>query len=299
MDKEFLAAEEEWNAVPSVIISKQDPTQRYQHGESVETVDALTSTSGAIEYFRRHVNLPYYQQNIKTSIKQSRLRSCFNLLFGPPGLHPSLADDRDLLFSMALWQLDDSDLIQVQMLYTVYRQITHAQQNPPRYGAHWDDIGFQGTDPATDLRGAGCLGLVNMVYFTTTQKYRSIFLCIFSMSQHSLQNFPFCVMSLNMTRIALHALRSQFLNKPANHSGDIIAVFNDFYVGCFFAFATIWKQGHKTIEDSGVVIKDVEAYCCKNVTAVLRKLALCTDEQAIPTPTNSEPVDEFTNLERL
>ena len=32
MDKEFLAAEEEWNAVPSVIISKQDPTQRYQHG---------------------------------------------------------------------------------------------------------------------------------------------------------------------------------------------------------------------------------------------------------------------------
>ena len=29
--------------------------------------------------------------------------------------------------------------------------------DPPRYGGHWEEIGFQGTDPATDLRGVGMI----------------------------------------------------------------------------------------------------------------------------------------------
>jgi hypothetical protein len=30
----------------------------------------------------------------------------------------------------------------------------------PMYGNHWEEIGFQGTDPATDCRGSGMLGLI-------------------------------------------------------------------------------------------------------------------------------------------
>jgi hypothetical protein len=33
-----------------------------------------------------------------------------------------------------------------------------------RCGKHWDRIGFQGTDPATDFRGMGMLGLHCMLY---------------------------------------------------------------------------------------------------------------------------------------
>ena len=32
-------------------------------------------------------------------------------------------------------------------------------------GSHWQDIGFQATDPATDIRGAGMLGVLQMQYF--------------------------------------------------------------------------------------------------------------------------------------
>lgn len=33
-----------------------------------------------------------------------------------------------------------------------------------RYGPHWAALGFQGDDPATDLRGAGVLGLLQLLY---------------------------------------------------------------------------------------------------------------------------------------
>jgi hypothetical protein len=34
----------------------------------------------------------------------------------------------------------------------------------PRFGQHWGRIGFQGDDPATDLRGVGMLGLLQLLY---------------------------------------------------------------------------------------------------------------------------------------
>ena len=36
-----------------------------------------------------------------------------------------------------------------------------------RRGPHWKEIGFQGSDPSTDFRGAGLLGLQNLVDFAS------------------------------------------------------------------------------------------------------------------------------------
>lgn len=49
------------------------------------------------------------------------------------------------------------------MLRTIYRQLTSTTVDCPRYGSHWETIGFQGTDPSTDLRGVGILGLVQVM----------------------------------------------------------------------------------------------------------------------------------------
>lgn len=45
------------------------------------------------------------------------------------------------------------------MLYTIYTSLKHTDYCR-RYGNHWEDIGFQGTDPASDLRGTGMLGIL-------------------------------------------------------------------------------------------------------------------------------------------
>ena len=54
------------------------------------------------------------------------------------------------------------------MLRTIYRQLTSTRVDCPRYGEHWEAIGFQGTDPSTDLRGVGVLGLVTATYLAVT-----------------------------------------------------------------------------------------------------------------------------------
>jgi hypothetical protein len=49
------------------------------------------------------------------------------------------------------------------MLHVVY--LCAGKPGPvPRLGPHWADLGFQGEDPATDLRAAGVLGLLQLLF---------------------------------------------------------------------------------------------------------------------------------------
>lgn len=45
------------------------------------------------------------------------------------------------------------------MLFTIFTTLKNTDRCL-RYGQHWELIGFQGTDPATDLRGVGMLGIL-------------------------------------------------------------------------------------------------------------------------------------------
>ena len=55
---------------------------------------------------------------------------------------------------------------QYRLVYIVVLQLAAAAISPCkacRYGEHWALLGFQGSDPATDLRGAGMLGLLHLL----------------------------------------------------------------------------------------------------------------------------------------
>jgi len=53
-------------------------------------------------------------------------------------------------------------------LQTLFKLLTAGNSDCPRYGSHWERIGFQGNDPATDLRGVGLLGLLQPLFLVTT-----------------------------------------------------------------------------------------------------------------------------------
>ena len=55
------------------------------------------------------------------------------------------------------------------MLFSIYRAITGEITCPARFGPHWEVIGFQGDDPASDLRGTGILSLLQMLHFAARQ----------------------------------------------------------------------------------------------------------------------------------
>ncbi|XP_009333367.1 PREDICTED: ELMO domain-containing protein 3, partial [Pygoscelis adeliae] len=111
--------------------------------------------------------------------------------------------------------LDDNERVHMRILQTIYKRLTRSRLGCPRYGAHWEELGFQGADPGTDLRGTGMLGLMQMLYFVMDSRTLPLAQEIFKLSQHETQNFPFCIMSVNITRIVIQALREECLSRGA------------------------------------------------------------------------------------
>uniref|UniRef100_K1QQE3 ELMO domain-containing protein 3 n=1 Tax=Magallana gigas TaxID=29159 RepID=K1QQE3_MAGGI len=153
------------------------------------------------------------ENDTKKKVEYHGFSKLKHFLFGPPKLHRDLHDERDRIFCIAASVLENSDQIHVRSLQTIYRSLTGSRFDCPRYGNHWEEIGFQGRDPATDLRGVGLLGLLHLVYLLRDAKRHVLASEIYKLSLHPTQNFPFCVMSINLTRIALQALREGCLNK--------------------------------------------------------------------------------------
>eukprot|EP00798_Chlamydomonas_sp_ICE-L_P015734 gene15734-21856_t len=122
-----------------------------------------------------------------------------------------------------------------------------------RITTHWEDLGFQGQDPATDLRSCGILGLVHLYYLHHHSAHNAQLL--YSLSRSASQEFPLSIVSMNITKWTLQGL----LSGAANRSGSMVETSSHFYIGTFYTFYNIWLTGGKTMAQSGFVLKDVEA----------------------------------------
>mmetsp|Transcript_29983 Transcript_29983/g.26554 ORF Transcript_29983/g.26554 Transcript_29983/m.26554 type:complete len:96 (+) Transcript_29983:1096-1383(+) len=83
---------------------------------------------------------------------------------------------------------EDQDTIQRQALDYCYKELMPESQE--KYD--WCDIGFQNeTNPSSDFRGVGMLGVLQMVYFI--QYFKSTVMKIFKLSQQGpvLNRYPF------------------------------------------------------------------------------------------------------------
>jgi len=235
-----------------------------------------------------------HYSTLNLSEQSSRIRPCiqrngFSALcysFCNSKLHESLCAQRDFIFTLALVKFDNESDVCNRILISVYKGITRNKIDCPRYGRHWEQIGFQGADPSTDLRGCGMLGLVTLLHFITSKQTSTLSSIIYQLSQDEMQNFPFSVMSINVTRIALQVLREGKLNKECNRrlkssrkssryteEGDVpcvvYEVFQQMYVSVYTRIYNIWKNEYKTMADSGYVMKDVETAALKNSARIL------------------------------
>ncbi|XP_041757384.1 ELMO domain-containing protein 3 isoform X1 [Coregonus clupeaformis] len=282
---EVEQAREEWEALESiqpVVSEESSPTP-------------LISFNEALQHFQT-TDLGEVLKNIQPTIRRTGLAAITHFLFGPPRLHRELLEERDLVFAIAQCSLDNSQAVHMRVLQTIYKRLTGSKQDCPRFGTHWENVGFQGMDPATDLRGTGFLGLMHTLYLVMDPETLPLARDIYKLSQHPTQNFPFCVMSINMTRIALHALREESLSKECNRRQQVVGVLNEFYVATFLHLYQLWKSQQKTISDSGFVLKEVELFAKKNPKQMLRRLDVFLRERrsggaprASPDPTAQQP----------
>ncbi|XP_076317187.1 ELMO domain-containing protein 3-like isoform X3 [Tachypleus tridentatus] len=229
--------------------------------------------------FFKNKDMKEYLQSIKPVIRRNGLSSIIHWLVGPPKLKVELVPERNLVFAVAQCPLDDKEDVHMQIVQTIFKCLTGQKMDCPRYGSHWEQIGFQGNDPATDLRGTGLLGLLHLLYFILDSSTSQAAKKVYQISQDEIQNFPFCLMSINMTRIALEVLREELLNKECNQRNQVMIVVNEFYAGTFLHLYQTWKKHHKTIIDTGYVIKAVTDYVKKNVKTVIESTKDFKDEE--------------------
>uniref|UniRef100_A0A8I6ATS3 ELMO domain containing 3 n=1 Tax=Rattus norvegicus TaxID=10116 RepID=A0A8I6ATS3_RAT len=227
-----------------------------ESGVSSQQPGQFISFNEALEHFQT-VDLSSFKKRIQPTIQRTGLAALRHCLFGPPKLHQGLQEERDLVLTIAQCGLDSQNPTHGRVLQTIYKKLTGSKFDCALHGDHWEDLGFQGANPATDLRGTGFLALLHLLYLVMDSKTLLMAQEILRLSHHHIQQFPFCLMSVNITRIAIQALREECLSRECNRRRKVIPVVNSFYAATFLHLARMWRTQHNTILDSGFVLKEL------------------------------------------
>ncbi len=111
----------------------------------------------------------------------------------------------------------------------------------------WKDLGFQGTDPATDFRGVGIFGLEQLVYLANGVHGRKIY----EEAQYGPFWYSFSVVALNITNAICTLLKTNRLDKliystnDASDAGGLILL-NNLYVELMIIFHREWMASKPT-----------------------------------------------------
>ncbi|XP_041335065.1 ELMO domain-containing protein 3 isoform X2 [Pyrgilauda ruficollis] len=311
ISEEQRQAREEWEALEEI---------QSGLGGSSGAAPPPISFSEALQHFQS-AELSSSRGKVRAPGRRGILAALLRCLCGPPRLRPQLRGEQELALAMAQCALDDSERVHMRILQTIYRQLTRSRLGCPRYGAHWEELGFQdpaplaslghvpapqcpswtpklipGADPGTDLRGTGMLGLMQILFFVLDSRTLPLAREIFQLSQHETQNFPFCIMSVNITRIVIQALQEERLSRECNRRQQVIGVLNDLYAAAFLRLSRLWEQQHGTVANAAFFLKELELSTKKKPRQLLKSLeAYLSRSLQPPSPPSSSQI-QFTSI---
>ncbi|TYZ58611.1 hypothetical protein PybrP1_004358 [[Pythium] brassicae (nom. inval.)] len=196
-------------------------------------------------------------------------RSCFACFSPRPRLlFPNALDERDRVFCLAATGYAACSGVFSRVLQTLYARLMRTQREVPLAGSHWEDIGFQGNDPATDLRGCGVLSLLQMLFLV--EKHAELARHLHSLSQHPTRHFPLACTLINVTLQCVLALRSGALYKECNRQASVFNAINQFYVALA---AELMDEIHSSSDEVPIVMKEVLDDARANPDRVLEHFA--------------------------
>jgi len=251
----YKETEAEWDDLAEVTPQFADKKD-VESTENTEACSTLVTFDQVYEYINSGVLDTYLSQ--VTEPRKTGLDLMFACLCSLRPLPPHLENSKQSVLATALIPFLNEEPIHLHMLRTLHRQLTGARFDCPRYGHHWEDIGFQRNDPATDLRGVGVLGLVQALYLVITPEILPFARDVYQLSLKESQEFPLMVLSLNVTRICLHILRDGLIDRQCQSDDNVWSSINYLYAAVMYHIYHIWKTQHKTISSSGFVLKDAE-----------------------------------------
>ena len=203
------AMEDEWDKATAQAVeerSKPKPT----------LVTSLITHSEVWRIFEQMDIRQYREPEAKEPVqKVSWMSRCFRTM--PVELEDGLKEQRDRIIALLHVAFNDSPL-HLQILMSVWKFLMKSKEDCGRYGHHWDRLGFQGADPATDLRSMGIYGLLQILFFVSNLPDEAD--AILTYSRQSGCNFPFAAVSLNITKMTIETLREGKLNKLIVRCGE-------------------------------------------------------------------------------
>ena len=112
-------------------------------------------------------------------------------------------------------------------------------------GRHWEEIGFQGSDPRTDIRGGGILGVLQLISLAETYPFTSSLLLEYSNQPltgdiKTSKSFPLSVKCFEFTVLLLRLLREGRLFPLCNREGSVLTVIFNLFNAVVIFFADIY-----------------------------------------------------------
>uniref|UniRef100_A0AC35GF33 ELMO domain-containing protein n=1 Tax=Panagrolaimus sp. PS1159 TaxID=55785 RepID=A0AC35GF33_9BILA len=171
-----------------------------------------------------------------------------------------LVDERIFIVALSKVPFSDSNPLHWELLCSFYKHIMDTGRKPvARYGSHWENVGFQGEDPASDLRGVGMLGLCQLLFLSSNALSPQLALQLYELSIDKVHHFPLAVVGLNFTQFILEHVKEGRLNRLAIKENSYVSVINGIYRGCFITFYKLWKTRNCTILDFSKIANEIKA----------------------------------------
>jgi len=169
-----------------------------------------------------------------------------------------LAELKAQVFRLSSTAYDSSNAEHEAMLERLWQTLKPGRKREGgRVSEAWKEIGFQGTDPATDFRGGGFLSLLSAVHLAEHHTdYCGRHIAVFNIPGNELLYWPLAITSINVTGWVVDLLARGELDLVLYARGCTLEAINEVHVALFRRFALTWeREKPKTIMEFGHIQK--------------------------------------------
>jgi hypothetical protein len=139
---------------------------------------------------------------------------------------------------------------------TIYKALITGEECPIE-GDHWIKIGYQSSDPKTDLRSTGLLSPIQFLAFIDRYPLFAKEICEYSRTED--YNFPMAILFINLTSICVEFLKNGQLIPLCNSKNSVILALNELFFGLIYNFFTNYKVNYSTIHDIPEYLNRIKA----------------------------------------
>jgi hypothetical protein len=141
------------------------------------------------------------------------------------------------------------------------------------------DIGFQGNDPKTDIRGAGILGLVHILFFIDNYPETSKQILVYSNKEKV--EFPLAVKMFEFTILVIHLMREGKLYSLCNENNNVFETVAHVYCSLFLNFIFTYIEGKHNITHMNDLNVKLEKMAKSNIRNTIKESYMLDDFQTI------------------